>query len=91
MSAMPLTHGSAVRAEQPGDGDAVTYVNDAAFARTDESRLVEAIRLAGLATISLVATADANLVGHILFTPVTIDGSGAGDGRNGIGPNGRAP
>lgn len=68
-----------IRDEQPGDRDAVHEVNRQAFGRDDEARLVDALRDAGAATLSLVATLDTTIVGHILFTPVHVGGlPGAG-------------
>ena len=62
-----------VRREEPRDWPRVFEIVAAAFERPDEARLVDAIR--GLPhTISLVATIDDRIVGHILFTRVTIDG-----------------
>jgi len=61
-----------VRAEQPQDTDAVREINTLAFGGTLEARLVDALRGAAGA-ISLVATTDGRAVGHILFTPITID------------------
>ena len=75
-----------VRAEQPGDEAAIANVNDAGFARTNESRLVKAIQRSGRPTISLVATTDDKIVGHILFTPVAVDASGPPISAMGLGP-----
>jgi len=61
-----------VRREDPRDVDAVRIVNERAFGQPDEARIVDAVR--GLTdAISLVAVLDDEVVGHILFTPVTID------------------
>ena len=61
-----------IRPERPTDVDAVRLVNEQAFGRPDEARLVEALRdVPG--RLSLIALADGVLVGHILFTPVRID------------------
>ena len=62
-----------IRVEQPGDVEAVRRVNVAAFGREGEANLVD--RLRGIAlTLSLVAVDSEQLVGHIFFSPVTIDG-----------------
>ena len=61
-----------IRAERPADADAVRLVNELAFGRPDEARLVEALRDV-LGRLSLVALADGMLTGHILFTPVHIE------------------
>lgn len=62
-----------IRREEPGDQGAVFELNQAAFASAGESRLVETLR--GVAhVISLVAEDDGQVVGHILFSPVTVTG-----------------
>ena len=61
-----------IRLEAVADVAAVRRVNEAAFAQPDEGRIVDAIRAAGAATLSLVAVTGDTLVGHILFSPVTI-------------------
>lgn len=81
-----MSDATIVRPEQPGDGEAVAHVNDAAFGQAVESRLVDALRRGGHAAISLVAVAGADIVGHILFTPVTIDAPGPALGALGLGP-----
>ena len=61
-----------VRIEAPGDADAVRETNDLAFDGPLEGRIVDALR--GMpGSISLVATLEHRVVGHILFTPVTIE------------------
>lgn len=61
-----------VRFEQPGDEPRIREVNEQAFGEPLEARLVDALR--GTPDyLSLVATLDERVVGHILFTPVTID------------------
>ena len=61
-----------VRLEEPGDERAIRAVNDQAFGGSEESRIVDALR-GSERSVSLVAVADQRIVGHILFTPVTID------------------
>jgi putative acetyltransferase len=64
-----------IRGRQPADDTAIARVVDAAFRGTAESKLVQALREAGLAAIELVAVGEA-VVGHVLFSvlAVTIDG-----------------
>jgi putative acetyltransferase len=62
-----------IRPEQPADAAAVRYVNEQAFEGPDEARIVEMLNERGKALISLVAIAGEQVVGHILFSPVTID------------------
>lgn len=56
------------------DAAAVRKVHLRAFeGREDEARLVELLHAAGAAPVSLVATADGRVVGHVLFSPAHID------------------
>lgn len=74
-----------VRREVPPDFDAVRIVNERAFGQPDEARIVDALR--GLAdAISLVAVLDNQVVGHILFTPVSIDGTDPRLSASGLAP-----
>jgi len=67
-----------VRAETPEDHAAVRRVNELAFARAGEADLVDALRAGAAPRVSLVAEEGGRVVGHILFSPVTVE-SGAGD------------
>ena len=78
--------GATVRAEEPRDAIAVDAVNQAAFGRADEGRLVAALRAAGAVTLSLVAEAGGAVVGHILFSGVTIATGGDELAAVGLGP-----
>lgn len=73
-----FTAGLRSRAEQPEDISAVRAVNMAAFGRSDEADLVDQLR--GLpSTLSWVAVAAEQIVGHIFYSPVTIAGTCPGD------------
>ncbi|MBE9159251.1 N-acetyltransferase [Nodosilinea sp. LEGE 06152] len=62
-----------IRLEQPEDQAAVYQVNAIAFGRDHEAELVA--RLRGLPqTLSLVAVEGDAIVGHIFFSPVTLEG-----------------
>jgi len=61
-------------------------VNEEAFGKPDEARLVDAIRRADHPMISLVAVDGEAIVGHILFTPVTLDSSGPPINVMGLAP-----
>ncbi|HEV2801192.1 MAG TPA: N-acetyltransferase [Pyrinomonadaceae bacterium] len=62
-----------VRSERPEDIGAVRRVNEAAFDRSEEAALVDALRAAAQPYISLVAERDGQVVGHIFFSPVTLE------------------
>lgn len=49
-------------------------INRTAFRRRNEADLVDILRKHGAAAISLVAEVHEKVVGHILFSPVTIEG-----------------
>lgn len=67
----------AVRPEREGDQAAIRAVVAAAFGRSDEADLVDALRasVAWLPGLSLVAAEDEAVVGHVLFTRATIGGA----------------
>ena len=62
-----------IRAETKDDFAAVQSINLSAFPEDGESRLVNRLRKNAQPIISLVAEVDGKLVGHILFSPVTLD------------------
>lgn len=63
-----------IRSETKNDHAAVRAVNEAAFETSAEADLVEALRAKAMKLISLVADADGEVVGHILFSPVSLNG-----------------
>ncbi len=65
-----------IRPEIPNDIDPVRKINTDAFETDAEAGLVDALRDSGIPLISLVAEADEKIVGHILFSPVTLSGKG---------------
>ena len=60
-----------IRNEEAKDIDQVREIVRAAFPGDAESKLVDALRGAGKAVISLVAADGEVVLGHILFSPVT--------------------
>lgn len=75
-----------VREERPSDRAAIRYVNEQAFGRRDEADLVDALRQQNVITLSLVAVIDDTLVGHVLFSPVSIKSDEGGCSVVGLGP-----
>lgn len=63
-----------VRAEHPDDRDAVHAVNVSAFETPFEAELVDHLRYRARPIVSLVAEVDRKVVGHIMFSPVTLTG-----------------
>jgi putative acetyltransferase len=69
--------GVIIRDEQPTDIDTITNLTIAAFAKSEigdrtEQFVITALRAANALTISLVAEAEAQVVGHVAFSPVTV-------------------
>lgn len=67
-----------IRQEQQSDHAAIAHITAAAFAdmeHSDQSEplIIEKLRAADALTISLVAIEDDKLIGHVAFSPITID------------------
>ena len=62
-----------VRREEPQDIAAIRFVNEQAFGGSVEAHAIDALRDRGAATLSLVAVIDERVVGHLFFSPVTIE------------------
>jgi len=61
-----------IRQERPEDIPGIRYVNEQAFGHPEEADIVDGLRQRGVIFLSLVAVQDDQIVGHILFSPVTI-------------------
>ena len=65
-----------IRHETPDDYAVIREVNRLAFGCDDEADLVERLREEGVVTASLVAVEGGEVVGHILFSEMTIETEG---------------
>ena len=69
-----------IRDEQPSDADAIATATEDAFLGSDvpgernEYLIAAALRDAGGLAVSLVADSAGDIIGHIAFSPITIDG-----------------
>ena len=63
-----------IREERPDDIAAVRELNRRAFGQDQEGNIVDALMANGAALLSLVATLNDRVVGHIMYSPVSIDG-----------------
>jgi len=72
-----------IRDERPDDVAAIREVNRRAFGQDQEANIVDALRANGGALLSLVATLNHQVVGHIMYSPISV-----GDGFTGaaLGP-----
>lgn len=64
-----------IRRERPGDEEAVRRINRLAFGQDEEANVVDRLRQTCDEYLAFVATEDEAIVGHILFTPATLDAS----------------
>jgi putative acetyltransferase len=71
---MKGTNGLQIRPERSADIASVHALNRAAFETSTEADLVDALRERAEPIISLVADDAGSIVGHILFSPVTLSG-----------------
>ena len=62
-----------IRPATPADLPALRRVHQQAFARPVEAELVALLHADGNAPVSLVATLDGHIIGHILFSAVTLE------------------
>ena len=75
-----------IREETPGDYDAIREVEKQAFGRPAEALLVDSLREAGAVVVSLVADKESSIVGHILFSPGTIESGDSITNAVALGP-----
>jgi putative acetyltransferase len=61
-----------IRPERPEDVSAIRHVNQSAFETAAEADLVDALRMQAHPLVSLVAVENEAIVGHILFSPMTL-------------------
>lgn len=76
----------ALRPELPDDLPGIRLVNKRAFRTQTEAGLVDLCRQRGKITLSLVAILEGQVVGHVLFTPVSLNPPNSGKRGLGIGP-----
>jgi putative acetyltransferase len=65
-----------IREERPEDIEAIRKINEEAFGQPAEADIVDRLREACENLLSLVAVQGVEVVGHILFSPASIDGEG---------------
>jgi putative acetyltransferase len=63
-----------IRIEEERDWPGVRVVNESAFETSAEAELVAALRSQAVPVVSLVAEDEGSIVGHIMFSPVTLSG-----------------
>ena len=80
-----------VRLEQPQDIPKIREVNERAFGQEQEASIVDKLRENCDSTLSLVALAENEVVGHVLFSPAVIESDNGGLVGSGLAPLGVLP
>jgi putative acetyltransferase len=75
-----MGHEVVVRAERPGDAPSIRDIHEASFPTAAEAILVDLLREMGHLPVSLVATVEDSVVGHVAFSPVHASFGAAGLG-----------
>ena len=75
-----------IRLEQETDRQQIRTINTRAFDTSAEANLVDILRRSGVPLISLVAEENGQLIGHILFSPITLQGQTDAPAIAGLGP-----
>lgn len=75
-----------IRQERAEDISAIREINEEAFGGPQEAALVDALRETARPFVSLVAVEDERVVGHISFSPVTVEGVGLARQAMGLAP-----
>jgi putative acetyltransferase len=75
-----------IREEQPEDYTGIRRLNEQAFDQPLEARLVDLLRTNKAILLSLVAVADEQIVGHILFSPIQLESGESIFEGAGLGP-----
>ena len=80
-----------IREEHTEDVAAIRDVNKRAFGQEQEGNIVDALRSNGAALLSLVATVNGRVVGHIMYSQLTVgDVTGAALGPMALCPTTRS-
>lgn len=80
-----------IRVARPADREAIRAVHTAAFGRADEAEIALQLSAREPACVSLVADENGAVVGHVLFSPVRVDGRSFARAPFGLGPVGVLP
>jgi putative acetyltransferase len=75
-----------IRYEAPEDTAGVRHVNEQAFGQKNEADLVDSLRRSNALELSLVAVEHDQIVGHIAFSPVTVETETSSFQALGLGP-----
>jgi len=80
-----------IRVARPGDEAALVRVHSAAFGRSDEAEIARGLHARGAECVSLAALDGDAIIGHVFFSPVSVDGRSFARTPLGLGPVGVLP
>jgi putative acetyltransferase len=75
-----------IRTEEPADVEVIHSIHQSAFPTEAEARLIDRLREDRKLTLSLIAEAKDRVVGHVAFSPVSIDPQSPAQRGVGLGP-----
>lgn len=75
-----------IRLEQPEDRADIAKVHEEAFPSPGEARLVDALRISGNLSLSLVAVDELEVIGHVAISPVSLERAAGNVTGLGLGP-----
>jgi putative acetyltransferase len=75
-----------IRKERPTDAKKIHRLHETAFEQSTEADIVDRLRRVCPEILSLVAEERSDIVGHILFSPVTVDNRGQKISGMGLAP-----
>jgi putative acetyltransferase len=88
-------HGGAeltqIRVAYPGDEAAIVRVHREAFGRVEEAEIARRLHARGDTCVSLAAQDGDEIIGHVFFSPVSVDGRTFARSPMGLGPVGVLP
>ena len=91
MSLLPESGGLHLRPAESGDAAAIRAVHEAAFPTRAEADLVARLERDGDVAVSLVATLEREIVGHLLLSRMRVTGDGRPRRALALGPIGVLP
>jgi putative acetyltransferase len=80
-----------IRSEEPADLEVIHSVHRSAFPTEAEARLVDRLREERKLALSIIAEAEDRVVGHVAFSPVSVDPQSPQNRGLGLGPVGVLP
>jgi putative acetyltransferase len=75
-----------IRSEEPADVEVIHSIHKSAFPTEAEARLVDRLREERKLALSLIAEVDKGVVGHVAFSPVSVDPQSPAKRGLGLGP-----